>query len=817
MLWEGSTWTCAELCARVDAFAVHLKRVGVRPGEIVAVCMSRCPDIIAAALAIMSAGATYLPLDPSFPPARLTAIVADAKPVLIITQETIAGDLPGWGIPVLLRDVLVAKEMPAPPEPVTDPEGVAYVMYTSGSTGTPKGVEIRHRSAINLLLSMAREPGFEPEDILLAVTTPTFDISILEFFLPLIVGGRVAIASDAEIAEPVRLAEAIARSGCTVMQATPATWRSLFATGWTGVPGLRILCGGEALPRDLADRVLACGMELWNVYGPTETTIWSSLLAVTPDRRISIGRPIANTSMRVLDSAGRLQPFNVAGDLHIGGSGLARGYRDLTLTARAFVELPAFPGERLYRTGDIALLRRDGTFEWLGRSDGQVKIRGHRIDLGDIETALASHPAVQSAAVKTFDEQPGQHGLAAYFVPHGPAPLPGALRGHLKARLPPYMVPARYVALDSMPLTSSGKIDRKALPDPAEGANALAPIEPPVGDTETRLAEIWREIFAVDEIGAHDDFHDLGGHSLLAAKMMGRVDRAFGRRLPLSTLLHAPTVREMAALLESNTSPINPVDIVALQDGPATPLFWIDAVPNFRPGQYRELVRSLDRGRPFLGLPVNLMQHGDLAGVSSLAALATDIADAIERRPPRGPLVLGGWCNGGVLALEVACQLRARDTPVGLLVLLDAANPVTYRRKSTRMLHQTIQATRQPAGQRWPFVRDLLAGYAVRFRRRNVSLYADEDALEELNERFMRLVNAYDPPVYLGKTLLLQPREGRIDYAKGWKSVLPHLSTAEIAGGHVTMLDPRHVSALAAALERALGDICETMLAPTEA
>ncbi|WP_454883789.1 non-ribosomal peptide synthetase [Sphingomonas oryzagri] len=808
VLWEGSAWTGAELCARIDAFAVHLKRFGVRPGEIVAVCMSRCPDMVAAALAIMSAGATYLPLDPSFPSARLTAIVADAKPALIITQKTIAGELPGWGIPVLLRDAPGSSDMPAPPAPVADPEGVAYVMYTSGSTGVPKGVEIRHRSAVNLLLSMAREPGFEPGDTLLAVTTPTFDISILELFLPLVVGGRVAIASNAEIAEPVRLAETIAHSRCTVMQATPATWRSLFATGWTGVPDLRILCGGEALPRDLAERILACGMQLWNVYGPTETTIWSSLLSVTSDRRISIGRPIGNTSMKVLDSRGRLQPFNVPGDLYIGGAGLARGYRDPALTARAFVELPAFPGERLYRTGDVALLRRDGTFEWLGRSDGQVKVRGHRIDLGDIETALASHPAVLSAAVKTFEEQPGQHALAAYVVARAPAPLAAALRDHLKTQLPSYMVPARYITLDDMPLSTSGKIDRKALPDPSAGTKAPAPT-PPVGHTEIQLAEIWREILAVDEIGADDDFQDLGGHSLLAAKLMGRIDRAFGRRLPLSTLLHAPTLREMAKLLEPDAPPVTPVDIVTLRDGPSTPLFWIDAVPNFRRGQYRDLIRSLDTRRPFLGLPVNLTLHGDLSDVPDLAVLATDIADAIERYPWTGPRVLGGWCNGAVLAVEVASQLHARGSPIDLLVLLDAANPLTYRRRITRMIHQAIQASRLPAGERWPFVRDLMAAYVARFRRRSALMHADEDALEELNQRFMRLVNTYVPPVYPGKVLLLQPREGRIDYEKGWEASLPDLATAEIAGGHVTMLDSRHAASLAAAIEHAIGKMAE--------
>jgi amino acid adenylation domain-containing protein len=809
----GEHLTYAELIGRVDTLAAQLRLAGVEAGALVGLCVTRSIDMVVAALAIMSRSAAYLPLDPTFPAARLTAVVDDAEPAAIVTQAVLASQLPGWGLPVVLcdrvPDLAHLRLLPV----ATDPEALAYVMYTSGSTGVPKGVEIRHRSAVNLLRSMQREPGFSDGDGLLAVTTPTFDISVLEMFLPLISGGVLTVASAEEVVDPEKLGAAIARSRCTVMQATPATWQNLFATGWQGVAGLRVLCGGDALPGELARSILAAGMELWNVYGPTETTIWSSADRIYDPDDVTIGRPIDNTLMLVLDPDGGLQPFNVPGELHIGGAGLARGYRDPALTARAYIETERFG--RLYRTGDIARLRCDGRFEWLGRRDGQVKVRGLRIDVGEIEAALAAHPDVAMAAVRTFDDGAGQRSLAAYVVPKGAnAPSATRLRDFLRTLLPPYMLPARYATLARMPLSSNGKIDRKALPDPMAGDSPPTPSEPPCGMCEIELAALWMDVLGVDSVGAHDDFQELGGHSLLAARLMAQIERTFGRRLPLSTLLHTPTLRGMAAQLQDTATAPAPVSVVTLQSGSLQPLFWIDAVPNFRPVRYRPLAAALDRDRPLLGLPVDTERHDGLNRTGSLAALAGELADTIRSQGAGEPYLLGGWCNGAILAYEVAAQLTARGAEVGLLVLLDAVNPAAFRKRTTQITAHIQQLWRLPRGQRADFARRALGAHFSSFFQRCQRDRADTAELVDANDRFTRLIAAYRPAPLDVPVLLLQPSDGKIDYASGWREVLGDaIEMVDIAGSNASMLDPPHVAVLGAALERRMALVAEPMTA----
>ena len=794
----GTSWTHHELWKRVDEITTHLRLAGVGKGDLVAVCMTRTADTVAAPLAIMQAGAAYLPLDPSFPAARLDAIVADAGPVMVITNRASASVLPGWGVPVLVCDELPAIH-PASSRGVipveTLPSDLAYVIYTSGSTGTPKGVEIEHRSAVNMLESMRRAPGFGQDDVLLAITTPTFDISILELFLPLIAGGTVVVATSAESREPVLQAEAIARSGCTVMQGTPATWRALFSSGWTGRPGLTVLCGGEALPRDLADRILHAGMTLWNMYGPTETTVWSSIEAVGP-HRITIGRPIDNTRMIVLDDAGRPQPPNTAGHLLIGGDGLARGYRDEALTAKAFTRIEMLDGERYYRTGDMALIRRDGRCEWLGRRDGQVKVRGYRIDLGDVESALASHPDVALAAVRTFD-QGGHVGLAAFYVPRGRrAPASAELRDHLRQILPSYMIPAQFAAIATMPLSTSGKVDRKALPAVEAQPREQAPHEAPHGDVELRLAAIWAEILSVPDIGVTADFQELGGHSLLAARMMGRIEAEFGQRLPISTLLRAPTIRTMAAMLEQGDGPGRVPDTVMIQDGIGRPLFWIDAVPNLRPGYYRAMAAAIGSDQQIIGLPIDVDRYDGFRGEVTVLDIARDVADRVQAHSDGEPYMIGGWCNGGILAYAVTAELERRGAAVGLLILLDTANPARYRTIAARVRHQVIQLATLPMGCRMPFAMETMRGYASRFRRRHIPGRTETGDLLDLNDRFMRIVKAYEPVPLSGRVALFQPREGKIDYAPGWRNLIADLRAEDVAGGHVSVLDNPQVENL---------------------
>ncbi|HEX2077170.1 MAG TPA: amino acid adenylation domain-containing protein, partial [Longimicrobium sp.] len=427
------------------------------------------------------------------------------------------------------------------------------VIYTSGSTGRPKGVMNAHRGVVNLLWSMRGTVAIAPGDRLLAITTLAFDISVLELFLPLLSGARVEILARSAASDPALLREAVAAGGGTVLQATPATWRLLLDAGWEGGESLRALSGGEALPAELAARLRERVGALWNVYGPTETTIWSTAqhLGAGPDvgrGHVSIGAPVANTRVYVLDRYLSPVPAGVPGELYIGGAGVARGYLGRPgLSAEKFVPDPfaAEPGARLYRTGDLARWRPDGTLEFLGRNDHQVKVRGLRIELGEIEAALRGHGSVADCVVMARADA-GEQRLVAYVVGGVEA---AELRAHLRRSLPEYMVPSAFVFLDALPLTPNGKVDRKALPAPE-----LAPAEDryvaPRTPVEEVLAGIWAEVLRLERVGANDSFFELGGHSLLATRVVSRVRELFGVELPLRALFEGPTVAELAGRVE---------------------------------------------------------------------------------------------------------------------------------------------------------------------------------------------------------------------------------------------------------------------------
>lgn len=457
-----------DLDAAANRFARLLHGRGVPVGGVVALCMHRSEDLLVALLGILKAGAAYVPVDPNLPADRMEHMFADSGATVVVTERSVLDRLPKTQAELLVveqeREAL-AQQSSDRPAPV-DPESLAYILYTSGSTGRPKGVEIRHSSVVNFLESMRREPGFAADDTLLAITTLSFDISVLEFFLPLVTGGKVVVASHEDTFDGTRLQSLIERHKVTAMQATPSTWRLLFDSGWEGESALRVFSGGEPLPTELAQKLVGCCQELWNLYGPTETTIWSTVEKVeAPVERITIGRPIDNTQVYVLDGDLRPMPVGVTGELYIGGAGVARAYKNRAeLTAERFIPNPFLEGEKIYRTGDLARFRADGRLECLGRADHQVKIRGFRIELGEIEQVLSEHGDVLHAAVIVREDQPGDRRLTGYFAPEGADPE--ALRSHLREKLPDYMVPAHFVGLEALPLTASGKIDRNALPAP---------------------------------------------------------------------------------------------------------------------------------------------------------------------------------------------------------------------------------------------------------------------------------------------------------------------------------------------------------------
>ncbi|MCP5420388.1 MAG: amino acid adenylation domain-containing protein [Gammaproteobacteria bacterium] len=569
--FEETELSYRELNARANQLAHHLRTRGVGRESLVGVWMERSLDMVVALLGVLKAGGAYVPLDPAFPKDRLDYMMADAALTVVVTQSHLADSLGTGGPKSVCLDsgAAVISQLPTDnPASLADGSNLAYVIYTSGSTGRPKGVQLEHRSVVNFLLSMHREPGITAQDCCVAVTTLSFDIAGLEIYGPLTVGGAVVLASRATALDGARLSALLDRNEATLLQATPATWRLLLESGWRGRHGLKMLCGGEALPRYLAEQLLGLGDELWNLYGPTETTIWSTLCRVTEtERAIPIGRPIGNTQVYVLEPSGLPAPIGVSGELCIGGDGLARGYRNRDdLTAEKFVTLdvPGIGATRVYRTGDVVRFRADGQLEFVGRRDHQVKVRGFRIEIGEIEAVLASHPGVDECVVQVREDTPGDQRLVSYVIPTPSVVFDvDAARATLRAKLPDYMIPNAFVTLDALPLTPNGKVDRKVLPAPqtlvANATDAVA-AEALMTPVQRRIARLWCELLKLDHVGLHTNFFDLGGHSLLLARLQATLLREFGRELTLVELFQRTTVAAQAEQFS-----VSPVVNVALE------------------------------------------------------------------------------------------------------------------------------------------------------------------------------------------------------------------------------------------------------------
>ena len=554
--------TYAELDARANRLARHLRSLGAGAGALVGVSVERSLEMLIALLAVQKSGGAYVPLDPTYPAARIALILEDSGARLLITAEGLRSRLPENLPQLVLLDAdaeAIAAHAAGALEPLSGPGDLAYVIFTSGSTGRPKGVQIEHRALVNFLTTMRERPGLRSTDVLVAVTTISFDIAGLELFLPLLVGGRVVIASERQAADGRALRELLEQSSATLMQATPATWRLLLEADWEG-PAVKALCGGEALPPELADRLRPRCMELWNMYGPTETTIWSLVHEITSptDGVVPIGMPIANTQTYVLDKRLQPVPIGAAGQLYLGGDGLARGYwQRPELTAEKFIPDP-FARQRdarLYATGDLVRHRHDGTLEFLGRIDHQVKVRGFRIELGEIEAVLAEHDAVgETVAVVRSDAAGGDARIVAYARAAGAAAVPtrAELRTFLRRKLPDFMIPAETVWLDELPRTPNGKIDRAALPAPEAArpapTNATDDVVAPRTPMEELLVKVWEEILAISPISVVDDFFDLGGNSLLSLRVVDRIENETGVRMNPAELVHQ-TPRQIAARL----------------------------------------------------------------------------------------------------------------------------------------------------------------------------------------------------------------------------------------------------------------------------
>ena len=692
VVYGDESLTFAELNASANQLAYELRARGVGPERLVGIFVERSLNMVVGLLAIIKAGGAYLPLDPFLPPERLRMMIEDSGATVLLTQENLKNTLPAHSETVVLVDDPSWRSHPRENVAVAvDPADLAYVIYTSGSTGKPKGVEIPRGALTNLLWSMRDWLALGERDCLLAVTTISFDIAGVDMWLPLLVGARLVIASRDEAVDGEALCKKLDKESITFLQATPVTWRLLFAAGWRGKADLQAVSTGEALPQDLAVALEPVVQRLWNLYGPTETTIWSTGYGVRDGNvPVLIGRPVANTECYVLDENRRPVPMGVVGELYIGGDGLARGYLGRPeLTAEKFVPNPfgTQPGARMYRTGDLVRYQSDGNLVCLGRSDHQVKIRGYRIELGEIESVLATHDSVREAVVVAREEQAGDVRLVGYIKPSrsmGNTIDEPALRAHLKRRLPDYMIPQHFVVLQTFPTTPSGKIDRKALPQPE-----LTPIAAPVArgprtKTEQQLAELWKKLLKRDGIGVDDNFFDIGGHSLLGVALSVEIKNRLGVQLPLSQILRTPTLAGLASAMDAIARPAEttvPGDsecLIEIRPGGSKPLFFVyDGLGEILP--YLNLARRMPSQYSVYGiLPKRL--PGIPMAHSSVATMAEHCVAEVRRKQPTGPYLLGGLCAGGVIAFAAAEQLERQGETVASVVLLDAVAPSTAAR-----------------------------------------------------------------------------------------------------------------------------------------
>jgi amino acid adenylation domain-containing protein len=536
-----------ELDTRANKMAHWLHSQGVRRGDTVGVCLPRSENLPAVLLAVWRAGAAYLPIDPGFPEQRRSYMLADAGAAVVLTEQNLAEAL------------AAIRDQPSGPPPVRAAgEDLAYVIYTSGSTGRPKGVMVSHRAIAALVAALSAELGLRPGDTWAAVTTISFDIAALELFGPLATGGCIELLPRCEIIDAGRLASRLTELDANVMQATPTLWRSLSAAGWRPPRDMRVVCGGEPMPADLAAVLTGSGAAVWNVYGPTETAVWSTAARLAPGQRVTLGLPLPGERITVLDAAGRRAPPGVPGELYIAGAGVARGYHGRPgLTAQRFVPDQAVPGGRMYRTGDLVRQLPDGSLVFLGRRDDQVKLRGYRVELGEIESVLCGHPAVRAAAAAIRGVEPDQQ-LAGYVVPANPGSMPDLreLAAYARDRLPEYMVPGSLTHVAELPRTPNGKLDRVALPDPQTGP-------PPAGGEprtplEGHILRLWSRLLDRDDIGIHDNFFHVGGHSMLAARLVAELQRTFSLRLSVAQVFALGTVAEMAAALDAPPAPGGP-------------------------------------------------------------------------------------------------------------------------------------------------------------------------------------------------------------------------------------------------------------------
>ncbi len=798
--------------------AAKMAAANVAAGSRVAVCLERSRLMPAALLAVHWLDAAYVPIDPHFPAERVRYMLSETTPAVVVCDEATTAAYPELAqYPCLRIEDVVQSEPLTPPPLTTRPDSTAYIIFTSGSTGKPKGVEIPQRAMLNFLESMAHTPGMTATDRLLSVTTISFDISVLEIFLPLLCQAEVKIVGSDTALNAQKLRGILEETDVTVMQATPVTWRMLIESGWAGSDLLTVLCGGEAMPADLAEQLVTRSKALWNMYGPTETTVWSTVQQIRTKEAIDIGRSIDRTAVYILDATKQLCPIGVTGEIYIGGAGVAKGYfKRPELTQERFVKDPFTPGfgDRMYGTGDLGRMRSDGTFECFGRLDHQVKIRGYRIELGEIEVALKQLPEVADAVVIPWEVTPGDARLSAYIIAEGTAPESEQLRNVLRKSLPGYMVPSWFTVMAQFPTTPNGKIDRKALPGPDAKLEVQSPLRvAPRSETEKALAVLWARTLDVTHPSITDNFFDVG-HSLLAARLFGQIEKEMGVSLPLSVLFSHPTIEMLSAYIDGQVDELGYYElkyVVPIKPrGRATPVFCIHGaggnVLNFE-----SLARHIDADCPLYAIQARGV-HGTETPFDTIEKTASAYLEEVMEIQPTGPYIIMGYCAGGVVAFEMARQIQLKGDMVRDLILIDTFRPgVGYTIPSFGK--RVLRAATKGPGHffRHSFSRlHRIKEDNANLKALNRHLSAGEPVPHELRtlwltRAFLDSVEKYQLPVYDGALTIFEAADVPSDLVcsepnLGWDGYAASISCTKVPGGHLTLTDEPNAKVLATEL-----------------
>jgi aspartate racemase len=825
LVFEDQSLTYKQLNERANQLAHYLRARGVSVESLVGICLERSIDLIVALLGVLKAGAAYVPLDPVYPQARLASILEDAQVSIVVANEQSLAkcSYPGTKV-VCIDSVAIANESRENPIAGATGTNLSYVIYTSGSTGKPKGVQVEHRSVINLVEGGRSLLDLSDKDVWTVFHSYAFDLSVWEIWTCLLTGGRLVVVPRRLIQAPGEFFELLCRERVTVLNLTPSAARQLiYARQRMVSPSVEhtlrlIICGGESLPGDVGLQLLRWGVPVWNFYGPTEATVWSTALLVDAAHcnaaSVPIGRPLANIDVHVLDSQMRPVPRGAQGELYIGGKCLARGYLNSgELTATKFVQNPLSQeaGARLYKTGDGCRYDADGNLEFLGRADQQVKINGFRVELGEIDKALADHAAVREAVAELRTNARGEKRLVTYLVatPGFNASTLG-LREFLSQKLPDYMLPSRFIWIDHIPLTANGKIDRSSLPIPEEVEFSRdRSIADPTDLLQLELTKVWEKILAIQPIGIHDNFFDLGGDSLLAVRLFVEIGKICRRNLPLATLVRHPTIAQLATVIQQEDWIPSWSSLVPIQEsGSRMPFFCVHAVGG-NVLNYFELSRRLGREQPFYALQARGLD-GRASPCTSIEEMAAHYIREIRTCQRTGPYFLGGESFGGIVAFEMAQQLRGQGEATALLVLLDATpeeNPVRpVLRKLTSRLH--LMARMGPVESMSYFARELKrVGMKLTAEGRGMQ---NEDSDLPFSLREIRRINSeahenYTPRPYPGPALLFRTHESLLFADMGWRNLIAgDLQIKEVPGDHQNFINEPHVRILAQELSASL-------------